>query len=191
LRAFDLLTKAEQDIRGAAQPRYHLEMLLLRWIYLRKLVPIEDLIAGAGTAPATSRPAQPKADAAPQRPRAPAPQNASPARAAASAASAPSATSAPSGGPSFKDAFLAEIRQTKAVLYNTVVAQAQKIDVTADRVSFIFSPTQRTIREMLDQNRPWLEATAEKLAGRKIAVVAALADAGPKPADAPAVDPAV
>src|SRR5207237_3220968 len=48
LRAFDLLTKAEADIRGAAQPRYHLEMALLRWIYLRKLVPIEDLIAGAG-----------------------------------------------------------------------------------------------------------------------------------------------
>src|SRR5438132_3359380 len=49
LRAFDLLTKAEAEIRGAAQPRYHLEMALLRWIYLRKIVPIEDLIAGAGT----------------------------------------------------------------------------------------------------------------------------------------------
>src|SRR5436190_8181156 len=48
LRAFDLLTKAEADIRGAAQPRYHLEMALLRWIYLRKLVSIEELIAGAG-----------------------------------------------------------------------------------------------------------------------------------------------
>src|SRR5437762_2368070 len=48
LRAFDLLTKAESEIRVAAQPRYHLEMALLRWIYLRKIVPIEDLIAGAG-----------------------------------------------------------------------------------------------------------------------------------------------
>src|SRR3954470_11795979 len=47
LRAFDLLTKAESDIRSAAQPRYHLEMALLRWIHLRKLVSIEDLIAGA------------------------------------------------------------------------------------------------------------------------------------------------
>src|SRR5256885_1493025 len=46
LRAFDLLTRAEADIRGAAQPRYHLEMALLRWIYLMNLVPIEDLIAG-------------------------------------------------------------------------------------------------------------------------------------------------
>src|SRR3954470_7581410 len=47
LRAFDLLTRAEQEIRSAAQPRYHLEMALLRWIHLRKLVSIEDLIAGA------------------------------------------------------------------------------------------------------------------------------------------------
>ena len=48
LRAFDLLTRAESDIRSAAQPRYQLEMALLRWIHLRKLMPIEDLIAGAG-----------------------------------------------------------------------------------------------------------------------------------------------
>src|ERR1700704_512279 len=49
LRAFDLLTRAEAEIRTAAQPRYHLEMALLRWIYLRKLVPIEELIAGTET----------------------------------------------------------------------------------------------------------------------------------------------
>ena len=49
LRAFDLLTRAELDIRTAAQPRYHLEMALLRWIYLRKLRPIEDLITGVPT----------------------------------------------------------------------------------------------------------------------------------------------
>ncbi len=55
LRAFDLLTKAEADIKNAAQPRYHLEMALLRWIYLRKLVPIEDLIAGADRALASRR----------------------------------------------------------------------------------------------------------------------------------------
>ena len=44
LRAFDVLTKAEVDIRASMQPRYHLEMALLRWIHLRKLVPLTDLI---------------------------------------------------------------------------------------------------------------------------------------------------
>src|ERR1700674_3837954 len=58
LRAFDLLTRAENDIRGAAQPRHHLEMAMLRWIYLRMLVPIEDLIASAGSGSSGTIPAK-------------------------------------------------------------------------------------------------------------------------------------
>src|SRR4029077_3274615 len=77
LRAFDLLTRAESDIRGAAQPRYHLEMALLRWMHLRKLIPIEDLIAGAGAGGPERGPlrtsAPPKGLAAPPAPSAPAP----------------------------------------------------------------------------------------------------------------------
>ena len=46
LRAFDLLTKAEQEIRVSDQPRYNLEMALLRLMHLRKLVPLADLLAG-------------------------------------------------------------------------------------------------------------------------------------------------
>ena len=73
LRAFDLLTKAETDIRGAAQPRYHLEMALLRWMHLRKLVAIEDLIAGGSLAPASASrlPQKPAAPAPPSKPAAP------------------------------------------------------------------------------------------------------------------------
>jgi DNA polymerase III subunit gamma/tau len=44
MRAFDVLTKAEYEIRSSMQPRYHLEMALLRWLHLRKLVPLTDLI---------------------------------------------------------------------------------------------------------------------------------------------------
>jgi DNA polymerase-3 subunit gamma/tau len=44
MRAFEVLTKAEFDIKSSAYPRYHLEMALLRWIHLRQLVPISDLI---------------------------------------------------------------------------------------------------------------------------------------------------
>lgn len=47
LRAFDLLTRAEQEIRLSDQPRYNLEMALVRLMHLRKLVPIADLIAQA------------------------------------------------------------------------------------------------------------------------------------------------
>ena len=74
LRAFDALTRAEADIRSAAQPRYHLEMALLRWMHLRKLVPLTDLLQGrGGAAPARSTPVSP-----PRKPRpAPAPRSAS------------------------------------------------------------------------------------------------------------------
>jgi DNA polymerase-3 subunit gamma/tau len=54
MRAFDVLSKAEQDIRVASHPRYHFEMVLLRWMHLLKLVPLVDLLEG-GSAPAPSR----------------------------------------------------------------------------------------------------------------------------------------
>jgi DNA polymerase-3 subunit gamma/tau len=245
LRAFDLLTRAETDIRGAAQPRYHLEMALLRWMHLRKLVPIEDLIAGATGAPergalrpttaesgalrtaapltptrqttaaspvatrstpAVAPPAGPRfsgADAAPSGPAYVAPRS-SGADAASSGPSvgsrfsgADAASSGPSVGPRFsgagtappatpkppspsvKDALLAEIRKSKMVFYSTVCAQAQKIEVAGDRVTFTFSPNQKTLLNMFEQNRAWLESIAQQVAGRKIAIVGVQADAAP------------
>lgn len=62
LRSFDLLAKSEADVRASAQPRYHLEMSLLRWIHLRKLTPIEEVIAGlerGGLSPPPGRPPSP------------------------------------------------------------------------------------------------------------------------------------
>jgi DNA polymerase III subunit gamma/tau len=199
LRAFDLLTRAEADIRGAAQPRYHLEMALLRWIYLRKLTPIEDLIAGAGGAPekpaqraqppAAAARAEPhrerepfrRADAVAARPLPPPAafdaQRAQPAQPAASIAPGRAAASA-SG---LKDALLAEIRKSKMVFYSTVCAQAQKIEVTGDRATFTFSPNQKTLLNMFEQNRAWLESLAQQVAGRRIAMTGTQA-AGPSAA---------
>ena len=48
MRAFDVLTKADYDIRGSTQPRYHLEFALLRWVHLRRLVSTERHDSGAG-----------------------------------------------------------------------------------------------------------------------------------------------
>ena len=75
-----------------------------------------------------------------------------------------------------KDALLAEIRASKGFFYNMVVAQAQRIDVSDDRVTFTFSPNQRALREQCDQSRAWLEAAAERLSGRRIAVMAVMAE---------------
>jgi DNA polymerase-3 subunit gamma/tau len=80
MRAFEVLSKAEVDIRAAAYPRYHLEMAILRWIHLRRLVPITDLIDAAGGlgAPSSGR-RSPAAPAAAGRPApAPIPRTAAP-----------------------------------------------------------------------------------------------------------------
>ena len=94
MRAFEVLTKAEYDIRGCAYPRYHLEMALLRWIHLRQLVPISRSDSGAREGRASDRPSQPAAmrqcPAAVSRrpPRRPATASPPPSRAAAPAPAA-------------------------------------------------------------------------------------------------------
>jgi hypothetical protein len=95
------------------------------------------------------------------------------------------ATRPPDATDSLKDKFLAEVRRARAVLYNTVIAQAQKIDVDTDRITFNFLPTHRTLREKLDQNRSWLEQAASEIAGRKMTIVSAQQDAA-HPAPEPA-----
>ena len=175
LRAFDLLTRAESEIRGAAQPRYHLEMALLRWIHLRKLAPIEELIAGVetGKIPGSRAPAS-----VPQPVTTPAP---------APRGLAPKAVGGADG--SFRDRFLAGVKKAKPAFYNMVVVQAQAMEVGADRVAFTFSPAQRTLSSTLDQHRPWLEGLAEQIAGRRMSVVGVQGEVAPPAALATAPPP--
>ena len=194
MRAFDLLSTAEQDIRTVSHPRYYFEMVLLRWMHLRKLVPLTDLLEQLGSsgtktaAPTGSRVAAAAGKIAPTSDK---PASASSKVAPTSDRIAPTSrkiaptsdgivptTDKPTGDrvvaptSSLKDSLLAEIRSGKAFFYNTVVAQAQKIDVVDDRVTFTFLPAHRALREQFEQSRPWLEATAERLTGRKIVVAA-------------------
>jgi hypothetical protein len=129
-------------------------------------------------APPRSQPAPTTAKA----PAAPAGGPSSPAR----SEGAPTGKAAAAPGGSFKDALLAEIRASKAFFYNTVVAQAQRIDVTDDRVTFTFLPTHKALRDQFEQSRAWLEAAAERVAGRKVTVSAAQADLAPDAAAASA-----
>ena len=179
LRAFDVLSKAEYEIRGTAQPRYHLEMALLRWIHLRKLVPLTELLGSIkGAAAMAPRPSplapggsgrpSPSASAAKQDP---------PYVQKAPAAGRPGAVDPAPG----LENFLAEIRKAKLFFYNTVVAQAQKIEFEQDRVTFTFLPAHRTLRDQLDQNRQWLESIAAGVSGKPMRVMAAQSDAAADP----------
>jgi len=195
MRAFEVLAKAETDIKGSTQPRYHLEMALLRWIHLRRLVPLTDLIQGLekGTTATTARATAPSAaprPAAPEPPR-PAPKppasNAATVKAVEARREAPapppeaasgngSATAseppaAPAESSQLKDAFLEEIRKTKKFFYGTVIAQAQRIELESDKIVLTFAPQHRALRQQFEQTRASLEELASRLAGRRIAVV--------------------
>jgi len=203
LRSFDLLARAETDVKSAAEPRYHFEMALLRWIHLRKLTPLADLIdrlesgaplpTGPGprnpgnlplSPPPVARPAPSSAatvarklSSSPARPSGPA--GAAPLRPAARAAEGdpdltPPAAAAPAG-PGFKEAFLAAIEKSRGVFYGTAVAQAQRIDVEGDRIVFRFGPLQTMLGSQVAQQKDWLEELAAGLAGRRISVAADVA----------------
>jgi DNA polymerase-3 subunit gamma/tau len=208
MRAFDLLSTAEQEIRTASHSRYYFEMVLLRWMHLRKLVPLVDLLeqAGSGGAPRLTAPRATAPIAPPAKLVAPPSRHVAPTATAAIAptasplvptaktpiAPAPPAPVAPASkaavapapsplAPNLKDTLLGEIKAGKPFFYNTVIAQAQKIEVAGDRVTFTFSPTHRALREQFEQSRGWVETTAERVAGRRVMVESTQGIAGAAP----------
>jgi DNA polymerase-3 subunit gamma/tau len=213
LRSFDVLTRAESDVRAAAEPRYNFEMALLRWIHLRKLTPLSDLIdrleSGApmpegsglrspgGPPPPSSAsvarklssaPGRQAASSAPPPQRPPVSAAAAPAKPAARAAGAdpdpdPPAPARPADS-GFKQAFLSAIEEKRPMVYGTIVAQAQRIDVEGDRIIFRFGPIQTMLGDGVAREKAWLEELAAGLAGRRIVVAAEVAKGEPGAAPA-------
>ena len=157
LRGFDLLTKAEQDVRVSDQPRYSLEMALLRLMHLRKLVPLAELLGLAEkTAPRTQ---VPTVRTVPNVPKGLVP-----------------GVRTESAGTDLKDRLLGEIKSAKSTFYNLVVAQALRIDVTPEGISFVFQANQKNARQQCEEQRPWLQQLAQKLAGKPVPVTVSVAD---------------
>ena len=66
--------------------------------------------------------------------------------------------SAAPAAPALKDALLAEIRRSKNTLYSLAVAQAQRIDVADERITFTFRARIRTSRACSSsRTSEWLE----------------------------------
>jgi DNA polymerase-3 subunit gamma/tau len=199
LRGFDLLTRAEQEIRQSEQPRFSMEMALLRLMHLRKLVPLSDLLAGgrlpqapprtaiAGAAPA-SAPGSGPSRMASTRAAAPSTRAAQPASTPAASASVPASVPPVAvGSDQYRDALLAEIKAAKPIFYNLVVAQAFRIDATAEGVTFTFQPNQKVPRQQAEDNRGWLQDLIERLTGRRLPVTVVVVDAAQTAVPAAAV----
>jgi len=180
LRAFDLLTKAEQEIRVSEQPRFNLEMALLRLMHLRKLVPLTELLSGGSRAASVQnvQTVQNVQRVAP-RPVATAPKPAT------IPSPKPQVPSPPSDA--FKDRFLAEVKSGKSTFYNLVVASAFRIDASPAGVTFSFLPNQKNAKGQCEEQKAWLASIAEKVAGKPVPISIVVAESGSQPAPAPAV----
>ncbi|GMV21953.1 MAG: hypothetical protein AMXMBFR57_19020 [Acidimicrobiia bacterium] len=197
LRSFDLLAMAERDLRSSSQPRHTFEMALLKWIHLRKLIPIEEALAGggglsagagragsgpvaassgrsgAGFAPqSTPRPAPRPSPAAPRSsPAAPRTSHSAPSTASAAPRPGSAAPSTGAGGGAFsKPALLSAIRESNKVFYGMVIAQVQSVDVEGDRLIFTFAPAHKNLKGQLEGKRGWIEQLAQHQTGRKMTV---------------------
>jgi DNA polymerase-3 subunit gamma/tau len=181
MRSFDLLGRAELEIKASSQPRHHFEMMLVKWIHLQQLTPIGDLIgelAGGGDArprpaparlgpKAASRSGPPPPGRTPAAPEPPPPVS-GPAPAVRRAA--PEARG--STDPDPKAALLSAIREQNKVFYGMVVAQAQTVEVEGDTVVFTFAPVHKTLRGRLEEKRAWLEQLGQSAVGRRLKVTA-------------------
>ena len=213
LRAFDVIARAEFEIRTATQPRYHLEMALLRWMHLQKLVPLTDLLegrgstTGAGPSGGGGAPVVSRRESSPPKQMAPTPK--SPVKTVSPESSFPDRhdsgpavlekpqdaqsvvpETVPADVADFSDQkakLMAAIKQEKKFFYGTVVAQAQRIELAPETMTFTFTPGQKTLAAQLAQNMAWLEEMAETVLGRKVAILSAQGMVSPT--ESLAVDP--
>jgi DNA polymerase-3 subunit gamma/tau len=196
LRAFDVLARAEQDVRYAAQPRYHLEMALLRWIHLGHLSPIADVLAalGHGRSPAQAgaraglggpRPAaaapMPTAAAAAVRSPAPPPRVVTPIEASPADASRPPAAPVPAAvGQPVAAPATAPLAAPDAGTVDQLVEALRKSNRTffgtaLARASFAIDAGKLVLtvggnfeQARCEGRRSWIEETAQHVLGRRL-----------------------
>ncbi len=186
MRAFDLLARVESDIRYSSQPRHQFEMALLKWIHLRQLTPLSELIASAGSGAPAGRAPSPRPAPSPER-QAPSPERRAPSAKPSAERQAPTAKPsaerrAPSAdGAGVRAALLASIRENNKVFYGMVIAQAQKVEVVGEAVTFAFAPVHKALRDQLEAKRAWVEQLAQEAAGRPMKVLVREADAATPP----------
>jgi DNA polymerase-3 subunit gamma/tau len=193
MRTFDLLSRSEYEIRQSSQPRHQFEMTLVKWIHLRHLTPLSDLIDGTG-ATSPGRGAAPRVSGsrvlgsgvlgsrvpgpAATAPRS-GPPTAAPPAAPPAAPAAPPPVAKPMTKGDLESALLGAIREQNKVFHGMVIAQAQKVEIEGDAVVFTFAPVHKSLKAQLETKRAWIEQLAQSAAGRRIAVVTRESEAAP------------
>ncbi|MBZ5564802.1 MAG: hypothetical protein LAP13_20575 [Acidobacteriia bacterium] len=194
-RFFQILLRAESEMRYALQPRFHLEMALMKLVYARRLAPLESLLSElsrssvekpAGGAPRTStaQPPQPlpakTREAAPPvealRAVAPAPNSAPVAPATSSPAAPPPAIAV--------DARLASIKarlfdQSKKFL-SSCLEHVSGWRFEDGEVKFLYAPKDALYAELLRsrEQQEALRAACAQVLGQPVRICVTLEEQG-------------
>jgi DNA polymerase-3 subunit gamma/tau len=197
IRAFDLIAQAETDIRAASQPRHLFEMALVKWIHLRKLTPLSEIIGGlesggGGGVKPTAGPRPGAVQAQGPRPPELRTQNfevRTGAKTPPKPAGPPDKENGRDQSTDIKTKLLTSVRDQNKSFYHMVIAQAKTVEAEGDSVVFTFAPVHKGLRAQLEGRRAWLEQLAHATSGRRIAIVAREGAAAAPQTEA--VDPAL
>jgi DNA polymerase-3 subunit gamma/tau len=168
-RFFQILLRTEGELRYSLEPRFHLEMGLMKLVHARKLVSLESLLTELGT----SGPARKQESAAPRTTATPGPGTSSPVKAQESPGSQPPATqpsekrtAAAAGVPAGVSTPLAEdsrLTSIKALLFesqkflSTCLDQVSGYRFEDGEVRFLFPKSASTFADLI-KTRERLEA---------------------------------
>ncbi len=184
VRSLEVLTQAEDGLRLSPEPRFHLEMALLKIAQLRRLASFEELLArfeklAAGGAPAPPVPSPPGGPAT-------LPKKTSPSRERASEAERPH-EAAPSENRGTVEALWERLKAGKPMLH-AIVSRHHRAEVEAGRLSIQFLAEQKVLAEQL-RDKTLLALLEEQVAavfGRKLTIAVEVVANGVKPeAEAP------
>ena len=193
LRNLDVLTQTETALRTSPEPRFHLEMALLKLSQLRRLAPFEELlerfealVSGKTPKPPSGSAAQggkpvskPKVKTAPATPTAP----------LETLSSKRTAEVPPIGGniepapptqisaddPDFFGRLVEQLKASKPMLH-ALVSHNETARLDGDRLTLSYRPGQKVLAEQLQEKavKELLEEQASNLLGRKLSVTVEL-----------------
>ena len=190
LRGLEVLTQTEIELRTSPEPRFHVEVALLKLSQLKKLASFEDLLArfealvageppppSSGSAPEPA--AKPRTVAKPTEPEPP-PERATQAAPEDWTAEVPplgEAESEPSNN--FMNQLVEQLKTSKPMLH-AIVSHHASYELDGNRLSLKFLSSHKVLAEQLEQKRlkDLLEEQASRLANRKLSVTVRVQENG-------------
>jgi DNA polymerase-3 subunit gamma/tau len=201
VRSLEVLTQAEDGLRTSPEPRFHLEMALLKIAQLRRLASFEELLARfeslAAGGPPPSPPAPVPPAARPALPPAPEKRTAAPLPRPSEASAEAAPTPAPESRGALVEQLWERLKTGKPMLH-ALVSRHHRADVELDRLRIQFLPEQKVLAEQLREKSlmSLLEEQAAAVFGKKLGIAVEVmengaeltAEAPPGPEASPARD---